>query len=135
MRMIETVKVDDTMKSFNFLYFCLSDLVELSTLSLSKGCFGVPRALYKNTTVNVTLNLLDAQKKNKLALQICERLSCGRVLKHSTTATVHNGTCLANCILRDSKLHNCTTAAKGDCMNATEVICGESYEIFSEIFW
>ncbi|XP_058603290.1 T-cell differentiation antigen CD6 isoform X2 [Onychostoma macrolepis] len=105
----------------------LSDIqIELSTLSLSEGCFGVPRALYKNTTVDVTLNLLDAQKKNELALQICERLSCGRVFKHSTTATVHNDTCLADCILRDSKLHNCTTAAKGDCMNATEVICEHS---------
>ncbi|XP_042628906.1 T-cell differentiation antigen CD6-like isoform X2 [Cyprinus carpio] len=97
--------------------------IELSTLSLSEGCFGVPRALYKNTTVDVTLNLLNAQEKKALALQICERLSCGRVFKHSMAATVHNGTCLADCILRDSKLHNCTTAAKGDCMNATQVIC------------
>ncbi|XP_016315634.1 T-cell differentiation antigen CD6-like isoform X1 [Sinocyclocheilus anshuiensis] len=97
--------------------------IELSKLSLSEGCFGVLRALYKNTTVDVTLNLLDAQEKKELALQICERLSCGRVFEHGATATVHNGTCLADCILRDSKLHNCTTAAKGDCMNATEVIC------------
>uniref|UniRef100_A0A9J7XCD6 Si:dkey-242e21.3 n=1 Tax=Cyprinus carpio carpio TaxID=630221 RepID=A0A9J7XCD6_CYPCA len=97
--------------------------IELSTLSLSEGCFGVPRALYKNTTVDVTLNLLNAQEKKELALQICERLSCGGVFEHGMAATVHNGTCLADCILRDSKLHNCTTAAKGDCMNATEVIC------------
>ncbi|XP_042611499.1 T-cell differentiation antigen CD6-like isoform X1 [Cyprinus carpio] len=97
--------------------------IELSTLSLSEGCFGVPRTLYKNTTVDLTLNLLDAEEKKALALQICERLSCGRVLEHGATATVHNGTCLANCILRDSNLHNCTTAAKGDCMNATQVIC------------
>ncbi|XP_016396490.1 T-cell differentiation antigen CD6-like [Sinocyclocheilus rhinocerous] len=97
--------------------------IELSTLSLSEGCFGVPRALYKNTTVDVTLNLLDAEEKKELALQICERLSCGRVFEHGATATVHNGTCLADCILRDSKLHDCTTAAKVDCMNATEVIC------------
>ncbi|XP_052435327.1 T-cell differentiation antigen CD6-like isoform X1 [Carassius gibelio] len=102
--------------------------IELSTLSLSKGCSGVPRALYKNTTLDVTLNLLDAEQKKELALQICERLSCGRVLKHNVTATVHNGTCLADCILRDSKLHNCTTAAKGDCVNATEVIC-EHHEV------
>ncbi|KTF89686.1 hypothetical protein cypCar_00002133 [Cyprinus carpio] len=101
--------------------------IELSTLSLSEGCFGVPRTLYKNTTVDLTLNLLDAEEKKALALQICERLSCGRVLEHGATATVHNGTCLANCILRDSNLHNCTTAAKGDCMNATQVIC-ESVE-------
>ncbi|KTF85326.1 hypothetical protein cypCar_00014781 [Cyprinus carpio] len=101
--------------------------IELSTLSLSEGCFGVPRALYKNTTVDVTLNLLNAQEKKELALQICERLSCGGVFEHGMAATVHNGTCLADCILRDSKLHNCTTAAKGDCMNATEVIC-ESVE-------
>ncbi|XP_059364256.1 T-cell differentiation antigen CD6-like isoform X4 [Carassius carassius] len=97
--------------------------IELSTLSLSEGCFGVPRALYKNTTVDVTLNLLDDQEKKDLALQICERLSCGGVYKHGMSATVHNGTCLADCILRDSKLHNCTTAAKGDCRNATQVIC------------
>ncbi|XP_016147952.1 T-cell differentiation antigen CD6-like [Sinocyclocheilus grahami] len=97
--------------------------IELSTLNLSKGCFGVPRALYKNTSVDVTLNLLDAEEKKELALQICERLSCGRVFEHGATATAHNGTCLADCILRDSKLHNCTTAAKVDCMNATEVIC------------
>ncbi|RXN06960.1 T-cell differentiation antigen CD6-like protein [Labeo rohita] len=95
--------------------------IELSALSLSEGCFGVPRAFYKNTTVDVTLNLLDAQEKSKLALQICERLKCGSVF--NMTAAVHNGTCLADCILRDSKLHNCTTAAKGNCMNATEVIC------------
>ncbi|XP_016313768.1 T-cell differentiation antigen CD6-like isoform X4 [Sinocyclocheilus anshuiensis] len=98
--------------------------IELSTLSLSEGCFGVPRALYKNTTIDVTLNLLDAEEKKELALQICERLSCGRVFKHGATATVDNGTCLADCTLRDSKLHDCTTAAKVDCMNATEVICG-----------
>ncbi|KAK2902740.1 hypothetical protein Q8A67_007453 [Cirrhinus molitorella] len=97
--------------------------IELSTLSLSEGCFGVLRAFYKNTTVDVTLNLLDAEEKRKLALQTCERLKCGRVFEHGMTATVHNGTCLADCILRDSKLHNCTTAAKGDCMNATKVIC------------
>ncbi|XP_016313765.1 T-cell differentiation antigen CD6-like isoform X2 [Sinocyclocheilus anshuiensis] len=97
--------------------------IELSTLSLSEGCFGVPRALYKNTTIDVTLNLLDAEEKKELALQICERLSCGRVFKHGATATVDNGTCLADCTLRDSKLHDCTTAAKVDCMNATEVIC------------
>ncbi|XP_073704031.1 antigen WC1.1 [Garra rufa] len=97
--------------------------IELSTLSLSEGCSGVPRAFYNNTTVDVTLNLLDAQEKSKLALQICERLNCGRVFEHSMTATVHNGTCLADCILRDSKLHNCTTATKGDCTNATKVIC------------
>lgn len=114
------------------MFFCLSEIVELSALSLSEGCFGVPRAFYKNTTVDVTLNLLDAQEKSKLALQICERLKCGSVF--NMTAAVHNGTCLADCILRDSKLHNCTTAAKGNCMNATEVICGESSEIFSEIF-
>ncbi|XP_043117750.1 T-cell differentiation antigen CD6-like isoform X2 [Puntigrus tetrazona] len=97
--------------------------IELSTLRLSEGCFGVPRALYKNTTVDVTFNLLDAQKKDELALQICARLGCGRVFKHSTTAAVHDGRCLADCILTNSKLHNCTTAAKGDCTNATEVIC------------
>ncbi|XP_026083490.1 T-cell differentiation antigen CD6-like isoform X2 [Carassius auratus] len=97
--------------------------IELSTLSLSEGCFGVPRTLYKNTTVHVTLNLLDDQEKKELALQICERFSCGGVYEHGMSATVHNGTCLADCILRDSKLHNCTTAAKGDCRNATQVIC------------
>ncbi|XP_052475387.1 T-cell differentiation antigen CD6 isoform X4 [Carassius gibelio] len=97
--------------------------IELSTLSLSEGCFGVPRTLYKNTTVHVTLNLLDDQEKKELALQICERFSCGGVYEHGMSATVHNGTCLADCILRNSKLHNCTTAAKGDCRNATQVIC------------
>uniref|UniRef100_UPI00403DA3B4 T-cell differentiation antigen CD6 isoform 4 precursor n=1 Tax=Danio rerio TaxID=7955 RepID=UPI00403DA3B4 len=97
--------------------------IDLSTLSLSDGCSGTIRAFHQNTTISVTLNLLDAQEKSKLALQICENLGCGHVSEHSTTAAVHNGACVANCILRDSKLHNCTTAAKGDCMNATEVTC------------
>ncbi|XP_039506847.1 T-cell differentiation antigen CD6-like isoform X3 [Pimephales promelas] len=97
--------------------------IELSTLSLSKGCSGVLRAPHQNTTVHVTLNLLDAEKKKELALQICELVGCGHSLEIGTTATVHNGTCLANCILKDSNLHNCTTAAEGDCTNATEVIC------------
>lgn len=122
------------MKSILCVCVCFSEIVELSTLSLSEGCFGVPRTLYKNTTVHVTLNLLDDQEKKELALQICERFSCGGVYEHGMSATVHNGTCLADCILRDSKLHNCTTAAKGDCRNATQVICGESSQIFSEIF-
>ncbi|XDV40667.1 hypothetical protein PO909_009705 [Leuciscus waleckii] len=97
--------------------------IELSTLSLSKGCSGVLRALHQNTTVHVTLKLLDAEAEEEFALQICELFGCGHVFEIGTTATVHNGTCLANCILKDSKLHNCTTAAEGDCTNATEVIC------------
>ncbi|XP_056331074.1 T-cell differentiation antigen CD6 [Danio aesculapii] len=97
--------------------------IDLSTLSLSDGCSGTIRAFHQNTTIGVTLNLLDAQEKSKLALQICESLGCGRVFEHNATAAVHNGTCVANCILRDSKLHKCTTAAEGDCMNATEVTC------------
>ncbi|XP_056114550.1 antigen WC1.1 [Rhinichthys klamathensis goyatoka] len=97
--------------------------IELSTLSLSKGCSGVLRALHQNTTVHVTLNLLDAEEKKELALQICELFGCGHGFEIGTTAPVHSGTCLADCILKDSKLHNCTTAAEGDCTNATEVIC------------
>ncbi|XP_077071108.1 uncharacterized protein LOC143723026 isoform X3 [Siphateles boraxobius] len=97
--------------------------IELSTLSLSMGCSGVLRALHQNTTVHVTLKLLDAEENKKFALQICELFGCGHVFEIGTTATVHNGTCLADCILKDSKLYNCTTAAEGDCTNATEVIC------------
>ncbi|XP_067304406.1 uncharacterized protein [Pseudorasbora parva] len=97
--------------------------IELSTLHLSKGCSGVLRALHQNTTVGVTLNRLDAEEKKEFALQICKLLGCGHVFEIGTTAEVHNDTCLADCILKDSKLHNCTTAAEGDCTNATEVIC------------
>ncbi|KAK7158083.1 hypothetical protein R3I93_009320 [Phoxinus phoxinus] len=97
--------------------------IELSTLSLSNGCAGVLGALHQNTTVHVTLDRLDAEEKKELALQICELFGCGHVFEIGTNATVHNGTCLADCILKDSKLHNCTTAAEGDCTNATEVIC------------
>ncbi|XP_051720911.1 T-cell differentiation antigen CD6 isoform X2 [Ctenopharyngodon idella] len=92
--------------------------IELSTLSLSNGCSGVLSALHQNTTVDLILNPLDEENK-KLALQICERFNCGHVFKINTTATVHNVTC----ILNNSKLHNCTTAAEGDCTVATEVIC------------
>lgn len=83
----------------------------------------------------MTLKSLDAEADEKFALQICELFGCGHVFREiGTTAMVHNGTCLADCILKDSKLHNCTTAAEGDCTNATEVICGESSEIFSDMF-
>ncbi|XP_052000280.1 T-cell differentiation antigen CD6-like [Xyrauchen texanus] len=97
--------------------------IEPSMLRLSRDCSGVVRALHHNTTVDVTLNLLDSQEKKELADQICESLGCGHFFEHGVTATVRNGTCLAGCILRDSKLHNCTTAAEHDCTNATEIIC------------
>ncbi|XP_051577695.1 T-cell differentiation antigen CD6-like isoform X3 [Myxocyprinus asiaticus] len=97
--------------------------IEPSMLSLSRGCSGVVRALHQNTTVDVTLNLLDSQEKKQLANQICESLGCGQVFEHGVTATVRSGTCLAGCILRDSKLQNCTTDADHDCTNATEIIC------------
>lgn len=82
----------------------------------------------------MTIKLLDAEENKKFALHLCELFGCGHVFEIGSTAAVHNGTCLADCILKDSKLHNCTTAAEGDCTNATEVICGESSEIFSEMF-
>ncbi|ROL44131.1 T-cell differentiation antigen CD6 [Anabarilius grahami] len=94
-----------------------ADQIELSTLSLSNGCSGALRALHQNTTVNVILN----QTKEDLT-QICEPFNCGHIFNINTTATVHNGTCLADCILNNSKLH-CNTAAEGDCTDATEVIC------------
>ncbi|XP_052002165.1 uncharacterized protein LOC127657447 isoform X2 [Xyrauchen texanus] len=102
--------------------------IELSMLSLSQGCSGVVRAFYQNTTVDVTLNLLDSEEKKELSTQICENLGCGKVFKHGDSATIRNGVCLAGCILRDSQLHNCTTAAEHDCINATKIIC-ESTEI------
>ncbi|XP_067260783.1 uncharacterized protein [Chanodichthys erythropterus] len=92
-------------------------LVELSTLSLSNGCSGTLGALHQNTTVNVILT-----ETNEDPTQICEHFNCGHIFNISKTATVHNGTCLADCTLNHSKLH-CNTAAEGDCTDATEVIC------------
>lgn len=95
--------------------------IGISMLSLSRGCSGVLRARHRDTTVDVTLNLLDAQEQKDLADQVCQSLGCGQ--NHVVTATDRSGVCLADCILKESKLHNCTTTAKGDCTNATEVIC------------
>ncbi|XP_056619253.1 T-cell differentiation antigen CD6-like isoform X2 [Triplophysa dalaica] len=95
--------------------------IDLSVLILSHGCSGVLRTHRKNITVDVTLNLLDAQEQKDLANQICKNLHCGR--EHVMNKTVSSGVCLADCILKESKLHNCTTAAEDDCTNAIEVIC------------
>ncbi|XP_057196478.1 T-cell differentiation antigen CD6-like isoform X5 [Triplophysa rosa] len=95
--------------------------IGLSMLSLSHGCSGVLRAHRTNITVDVTLNLLDAQELKDLANQICKNLGCGQ--EHAMNATVSSAVCLADCILKESKLHNCTTAAEDDCTNAIEVIC------------
>ncbi|XP_051575774.1 T-cell differentiation antigen CD6-like isoform X2 [Myxocyprinus asiaticus] len=97
--------------------------IEPYMLRLSRGCSGVVRALHQNTTVDVTLNLLDSQEKKELAIQICKNLGCGQVFEHGVSATIRNDVCLAGCILRESKLHNCTTAAERDCINATKIIC------------
>ncbi|XP_055066878.2 uncharacterized protein [Misgurnus anguillicaudatus] len=95
--------------------------IGLSMLSLSRGCSGILRARHRDTTVDVTLNLLDAQKQKYLADQVCQSLGCGQ--NHVVNATDHSDVCLANCILKESKLHNCTTTANGNCTNATKVIC------------
>lgn len=99
-------------------------------LILSHGCSGVLRTHRTNITVDVTLNLLDAQEQKDLANQICKNLHCGR--KHVMNKTVSSGVCLADCILKESKLHNCTTAAEDYCTNAIEVICGESSKILGQ---
>lgn len=99
-------------------------------LSLSHGCSGVLRTRRTNFTVDVTLDLLDAREQKDLANQTCQNLGCGQV--HAMNATPSSGVCLADCILKESKLHNCTTAAKDDCTDAIEVVCGESSKIFGQ---
>ncbi|TRY86797.1 hypothetical protein DNTS_022603 [Danionella cerebrum] len=73
-------------------------MVEISTLSLSDGCFGALRASLQNTTVYVFLDLLGDQEKNNLFLQ-------------------------TYCIVGDSNLYNCTMTAERDCTDVTRVTC------------
>ncbi|KAL7886989.1 hypothetical protein AOLI_G00047100 [Acnodon oligacanthus] len=93
----------------------------LLTFSLSKVCSGTLRVRQDDSWVPVTLKLLSP--KNIMAEQICRELGCGGLLEFKENRTASIDTCLTECIIRNSTLHNCTAAAASNCSKEVVVEC------------
>ncbi|XP_017569866.2 T-cell differentiation antigen CD6-like isoform X1 [Pygocentrus nattereri] len=95
----------------------------LHTFSLSKVCSGTLRARQDEGWVPVTLKHLSTEEKNVTAEQICRELGCGGLLEFKENRTASINTCLTDCIIRNSTLHNCTAAAASNCSEEVVVEC------------
>ncbi|XP_072536177.1 uncharacterized protein [Salminus brasiliensis] len=94
----------------------------LHTLKLSQTCSGTLGTLHNGSWVGVTLKPLSPKENETLAQQICTDLGCGGVFEFGENRTIPNNTCLTDCIIRNSTLHNCTTT-QGNCFKVIEVVC------------
>ncbi|XP_036446226.1 T-cell differentiation antigen CD6-like [Colossoma macropomum] len=94
----------------------------LHTFNLSKACSGTLRAHRNGSWVPVTLK---SPKKRKLLMaeRICRELGCGGLSEFRENTTASINTCLTECIIRNSILHNCTAAAASNCSKEVVVEC------------
>ncbi|KAG7469988.1 hypothetical protein MATL_G00134620 [Megalops atlanticus] len=67
--------------------------------------------------------LLTPESTEGVATQICRQLGCGEVFWFGNS-TVHNSSCLTDCIYSDFSLKNCTEEVQNNCTDATKIVCG-----------
>ncbi|XP_026857323.2 T-cell differentiation antigen CD6-like [Electrophorus electricus] len=92
-------------------------------LSLSQACSGTLGTLHQGRWIALSLKRLSTEDIRPLAHQACENLGCGGFFSVTDNGTAPSNSCLTDCIIRNSTVHNCTEDPLSECVQTVEVVC------------
>ncbi|KAK1794612.1 hypothetical protein P4O66_001331 [Electrophorus voltai] len=92
-------------------------------LSLSQACSGTLGTLHQGRWIALSFKRLSTEDIRPLAHQACENLGCGGFFSVTDNGTAPSNSCLTDCIIRNSTVHNCTEDPLSECVQTVEVVC------------